>query len=381
MDRTTVIRHSQRAVIKIGSNVLVGEGQETFDQPVFSQLVKSVANLMNHNQKKILMVSSGAIALGRRHLGKKTAQQEYTSLPQLQALAALGQSALMQKYESEFGKYSLSVGQVLLTQSDIDDRHRFINARHTLKVLSQEMGAVPIVNENDTVAYDEIRLGDNDRLAALVSCLVATDLLIILSDIEGIYKSNPEIDPKAELLSQARTDDPGLDKLVWKKKSGPGSGGMGTKIEAARIAASAGIPTIIAPGRTPNCLDRIFQGEPIGTLLMPPGSTLDARRLWLKHGVTISGRLWLDTGAVKALLNGGKSLLPSGITQVEGDFTAGAAVDICDPDGIIIAKGLTSYSATEIIRIQGCQTAQITALLGYKTLDEVVHRDDMVITG
>ena len=280
VDSRNVCAAAKRVVVKVGSRVLVGNGPGTIDRGVFAPLVQEIAS--HASDRKLVVVSSGAIALGR---GKLAKSKKDASLARLQALAALGQSALMQLYEHEFAFHNHLVGQVLLTQADIDDRRRFINARHTLKMLTEEMRAIPIVNENDTVANDEIRLGDNDRLAALVAILFEADLLVILSDVDGLYSSNPDTDPNAALLPRVKADDPALDQLVWKSPTGPGRGGMATKIEAARMAAGAGVPTVVAAGRKNGNLSRVLSGDAVGTLFMPAENGLSARRLWLLHGV------------------------------------------------------------------------------------------------
>lgn len=374
-DPRTLCTAARRVIVKIGSRVLVGDGPGTIDRAVFAPLVQSIARAAQDG-RHVVVVSSGAVALGRGKLG---AEKRNGGLARLQALAALGQSALMQLYEHEFSFHGLHVGQVLLTQADVDDRKRFINARHTLMLLSEELGAIPIVNENDTVANDEIRLGDNDRLAALVATLFQADLLIILSDVDGLYDSDPTDNPEARLLPEVDAGDPALDALVWESPTGPGRGGMGTKLQAARMAAKAGIPTVIAPGRAPESVARVLAGEPVGTLFRPRPVALGSRRLWLLHGVTSAGRILVDAGAARAIAQGKKSLLPSGVTAVEGLFGEGGAVDIVGPDGSVIARGLTSYNSADIARIAGRQSSEIASVLGYKQLDSVVHRDDLVL--
>jgi glutamate 5-kinase len=371
-----VCQRARRVVVKVGTRVLLGDGHPVVDRGVFVRLVQSIANEVRHAGRRLVLVSSGAVGLGRRRL---PSARQTRSLAYLQALAALGQSALMQLYEHEFAFHDLLVGQVLLTQADIDDRRRFINARHTLRLLAEELGAVPIVNENDTVANEELRLGDNDRLAALVANLFESDLLIILSDVEGLLSADPRTHPDAQRLPQVRADDPALDALVWRSPTGPGRGGMTTKILAARMAASAGVPTVIAPGRLPDVVSRVLQGDDVGTLFTPATEAIGSRRHWLRHGITTAGRIRVDEGAVKALVERKRSLLPSGVTGVQGEFGVGAAVDIVGPDDVVIARGLTSYRAGDIERIAGRSSTDIFGILGFKTTDEVVHRDDLVV--
>jgi glutamate 5-kinase len=369
---------ARRVVVKVGTRVLLGDTGASVDRAVFAPLVQSIAREVNERDRRIVLVSSGAVGLGRRRIAKP---RDTRALAYLQALAALGQSALMQLYEHEFAFHDLLVGQVLLTQADIDDRRRFINARHTLRLLAEELGAVPVVNENDTVANDEIRLGDNDRLAALVASLFEADLLVILSDVAGLMTADPRKDPSAQVIPQVSADDPSLDELVWTSPTGPGRGGMATKLRAARMAADAGIAAVIAPGREPDSVGRVLGGQPVGTLVVPPAGSIGARRLWLLHGIHPAGRLYVDAGAARALADRGKSLLPSGVTAVDGEFRVGSAVEIVGPDGSVLARGLASYSSADIARILGKKSAEIEGVLGYKATDEVVHRDDLVRVG
>lgn len=368
--------HAKRIVVKIGSRVLIGDEGGTVDRAVFASLVQSMASAIGESDRKLLIVSSGAVALGRR---RSHTPPRNTSLRYLQALSALGQSTLMQQYEYEFGFYDILVGQVLLTQADIDDRRRFINARHTLKLLAEDLGAVPIVNENDAVANEELRLGDNDRLAALVAVLFEADLLVVLSDVAGLMTADPAVDATAEVISEVEAGDSQLDELVWRSKTGPGRGGMATKLEAARIAAKAGIATVVAAGREPRVVNRILAGEPLGTLFLPATDALSARRFWILHGVSQMGRIVIDDGAARAIVKGGKSLLPSGVHGVEGTFLEGDAVLIVDSAGNPLAQGLASYASTDVARIAGHQSSEIETILGYRHLDSVVHRDDLVV--
>lgn len=375
-DHRHICVRAKRIVVKIGSRVLIGDEGGSIDRAVFASLVQSMASAIHGSDRKLLIVSSGAVALGRR---RSHTPLRNTSLRYLQALAALGQSTLMQQYEYEFGFYDILVGQVLLTQADIDDRRRFINARHTLKLLAEDLGAVPIVNENDAVANEELRLGDNDRLAALVAVLFEADLLIVLSDVAGLMTADPGLDPTAELIPEVEAGDCELDGLVWRSKTGPGRGGMATKLEAARIAAKAGIATVVAAGREPRIVNRILAGEPLGTLFLPATDALSARRFWILHGVSQMGRIVIDDGAVKAIVKGRKSLLPSGVRGVEGTFLEGDAVLIVDSAGNPLAQGLASYASTDVARIAGHQSSEIETILGYRHLDSVVHRDDLVV--
>ncbi|MBN1947367.1 MAG: glutamate 5-kinase [Bradymonadales bacterium] len=367
---------AKRIVIKVGTYVLTGDGRYVVDRSVFAHLVQSIAQQILEENRRVVLVSSGAIGLGRQRLGKRG---DIKDLSHLQALAALGQSALMQLYEHEFAFYDLLVGQILLTRDDIDDRRRFINARHTIRLLSEELNAVPIVNENDTVANDEIRLSDNDWLAALVASICEADLLCILSDVAGIMTSNPREDPNASLLVEVHAEDHSLDERVGGHGSRGGRGGMMSKLNAARMAAKTGIPTVIGPGREPNVIHRILSGEPVGTLVIPPEGSIGARRLWLRHGVKPAGTLVIDTGAVEAIIQRGTSLLARGILKVEGKFSEGAAVDIVDPDHRLIARGLSSYASSDLKRIAGHKSSEIEEILGFRSINAAVHRDDLVL--
>ena len=372
MNRKDIIKKTRRIVIKIGSAVLAGEGHDGVDESVFSHLAKDVSSIKD--KREMVIVSSGAIAIGMKRLGLK---EKVKSIPEKQAVAAIGQGSLMALYEKVFSPLKIRVAQVLLTHDDLSDRHRFLNAKNTLQTLL-EYNAIPIINENDTVAVDEIKFGDNDNLSALVTNLVEADLLVILTDINGLYNKDPKINKDAELIPVV--DD--IDKFVSAagRTSGIyGTGGMQTKLEAAKKAAHFGVPTIVANGRERNVLKKIFSGEDIGTLFLPMEERLTSRKHWLAFSTRPAGSLILDDGAKNALLKKGKSLLSSGITGIEGDFDSGDAVSCVSPNGKEIARGIVNYSSEEIKRIKGLKTTEIEKVLGYKYFDEVIHRDNLVI--
>lgn len=370
------ITQAQHWVIKLGSNVLVPHGT-TLDRPVFAGLIQGVAGLLERGCR-VTLVSSGAVALGRHLLGGVPKPQD---VPSLQAMAALGQSRLMQLYEREFAFYGRQVAQVLLTRQDLDDRQRYLNARLALAALDR-FGVVPIINENDTVATDELRFGDNDRLAAMACGLVGADVLVILSDVDGVYNVRRLADGGVEFtdrISHVSAHDPLLDEIAGPPQTGVGTGGMTTKVTAARAAARFGVHTIIAPGKRPEVLGALGRGEDVGTLLSVTGDeVVGGKKVWLHAGARAVGQLHVDAGGARALTQAGASLLPVGVCEVKGAFEAGAVVDIV-AQGDVIARGVCVYSATQARALMGAQTHEIVERLGFKTLDVLVHRDDMVL--
>jgi glutamate 5-kinase len=367
-------------VVKIGSAVLLRDGVHP-DRPAFCALVEELAGLVR-NGRKVVVVTSGAVATGRQKLNLPHLPAGERNIPVLQALAALGQSRLIQHYESEFALYGLHVAQILLTRDDFNDRRRYINARHALKAV-QDFGAVPIINENDTVATDEIRFGDNDQLAAMVAAMIGAERLLLLSDVDALYTADPNQNPDAQRIREHLAFAQELDAMVGGSNAdaGVGTGGMKTKLLASRIAATVAIPTVIAAGKQPGIIGRILAGDDVGTTLLPDPTVdrLAARKAWIGTGVQPKGRLVCDAGAVKAIVLRGKSLLPSGILDVEGDFREGDAVELVDTRGDRFAQGLASYAAEAVRTIQGRHSADIATLLGYRVFDAVVHRDEMVL--
>ncbi|MDO9621456.1 MAG: glutamate 5-kinase [Moraxellaceae bacterium] len=366
------VQKSKRWVVKIGSALLTDNGQG-LDQQAMAQWVAQMVALRQRGVELVL-VSSGAVAEGMVRMGllKRPA-----TIPALQACAAIGQMGLVQAYASHFNDHGVRTAQVLLTHDDLADRQRYLNARSTLRALL-DWQVVAVINENDTVATDEIRFGDNDTLAALVASLVEAETLVILTDQDGMFDRDPRHDPSAVLLPEVQAMD---ERLLAMAGGGGvlGRGGMITKVRAARLAAKSGCATIIASGKGEDILLRLAQGEVLGTLLLPEQDRLTARKQWLAGHLQHAGRLCLDDGAVQALLAGGRSLLPVGVKLVEGDFQRGEVVACVDVSGEQVAVGMVNYSADECRRIAGQPSERITALLGYADAPELIHRDNMVL--
>ncbi len=366
----------RRIVVKLGTSVLTA-GTDRLNRPYMVGLARQVATLRERGCQ-VLLVSSGAIAAGRERLGVALHQRSRANVPLKQVFAAVGQSRLMHLYEQLFEIYGLQVAQALLTRDDLRDRRRYLNARNTL-TLCLERGIVPIINENDAVVTAEIRVGDNDNLSALVAGLVGADLLLILTDIPGLYSADPRSDPSAELIPEV----PVIDERIWAVAGGAGTargtGGMRTKIQAADLATRSGTTVVIASGAEPDVILRVAAGERVGTRFPAHATYPDARRRWILAETARLSRLVVDAGAVAALVRHGRSLLPAGIVAVEGEFDRGQTVRIFAPDGREIARGLTQYRAADVRAIKGLHSAQIAETLGYDYGPEVVHRDDMVV--
>ncbi|MAT65946.1 MAG: glutamate 5-kinase [Gammaproteobacteria bacterium] len=363
---------SRRWVIKIGSALLTDEGRGLAHGAI-AAWVEQMARLRAAGHE-ILLVSSGAVAEGMHRLHWVTRPH---ALHELQAAAAVGQMGLVQAYESRFAGHGYHTAQILLTHDDLSDRVRYLNARSTLRTLLR-MGVIPVVNENDTVATDEIRFGDNDTLAALVANLVEAELLVILTDQQGLYDSDPRRNPDARLVPEAEAADPALELMAGGSGS-LGRGGMLTKVRAAARAARSGASTLIVSGREPDVLSKVAAGESLGTLLRAVKAPLAARKQWLAGQLTVRGRLMLDAGAVSVLRNSGRSLLPVGVTGVEGEFERGELVSCLDQDGSEVARGLVNYNAGEAARIIGQPSDRIESLLGYVDEPELIHRDNLVL--
>lgn len=366
---------ARRWVVKIGSALLTADGRG-LDQAAMAVWVEQMVAL-HAAGIELVLVSSGAVAAGMGRLGWKVRPN---AIHELQAAAAVGQMGLVQAWESSFARHGRHTAQILLTHDDLSDRKRYLNARTTLRTLV-EMGVIPVINENDTVVTDEIRFGDNDTLAALVANLVEADLLVILTDRDGMYDADPRHNPDAALISEARADDPALDAVAGGTGGALGRGGMQTKLRAARLAARSGAYTMIVGGRIEQVLDRLHAGEQLGTLLAPERGLLAARKQWLAGQLQTRGRLILDDGAVKALLMDRKSLLPVGVTAVEGNFRRGEMVVCQAADGREVARGLVNYSAADTRKIAGKSSAAIESLLGYVDERELVHRDNLIVIG
>jgi glutamate 5-kinase len=364
----------RRLVVKVGSGLVTTPAAGP-DRRRITALAASLAAL--HAEKiDVTLVTSGAIATGMARLALSRRPR---TMPDKQAAAAVGQSALMRHYEAAFMRHGLVVGQVLLTAQDIGDRARYLNARNTLLALLR-FGVVPIVNENDTVAVEEIKVGDNDNLSALVASLIEADLLVLLTDVDGLYTANPSVDGDARKLDTVDAVTEDIVRLVWAGTGAGSVGGMATKLQAAQKAAAAGVPMIIADGRTDGVLGRLLRGEPLGTYFAPKADRLGARKRWIGFAVAPQGQLTVDAGALRALTLGGKSLLPSGVVKVEGDFAAGEVVAVVgEGDSKEFARGLVNFDAAELERIRGAKTREIEPRLGYKSFEEVIHRDNLVI--
>lgn len=371
--RQNFLKRVRRAVVKIGSNVISnGEGLLLSRIAAISE---DVCRLRAQGLE-IILVSSGAVSAGKGVLGISGRPQ---TIPLKQAAAAIGQPRLMRAYKECFQSQGYPAAQVLLTRDDLANRRRYLNARNTLLTLL-EFGVTPIINENDTVVVEEIRFGDNDNLSALVTTLLEADLLVILSDVDGLYDRNPATNPEARLIPLVERVTDEIEAMAGGEGSALGTGGMATKVKAARRACLNGVGTLIVNGREPRILERAFAGEELGTYFLPARDRMAAKKHWIAFTKKPRGKIFVDEGARRALVEGGKSLLPSGIKGVEGRFERGDSVRLCDLDGVEFAKGVIGYNLMELLRIMGKKTSEIEATLGYKYGDEVIHRDNLVIS-
>ncbi len=369
-----VLREAQRIVVKVGSSLVTNEGRG-LDEVAIGEWCRQLAALARDG-REVVMVSSGAIAEGMKRLGWNTRPHE---VHELQAAAAVGQMGLAQMYETKLRENGLGSAQVLLTHADLADRERYLNARSTLLTLLK-LRVLPVINENDTVVNDEIKFGDNDTLGALVANLVEADALIILTDQKGLYTADPRKDPSATFVHEARAGDPALEVMAGGAGSSIGRGGMITKILAARRAAGSGASTVIAWGREPGVLIRLAQGEAIGTLLTARTPKQQARKQWMADHLQLRGAVSVDDGAARKLLQEGKSLLPIGMTAVQGDFSRGDVIAVRDSAGQEIARGLANYASAEARLLCRRPSGDFEALLGYAAEPEMVHRDNLVLT-
>jgi glutamate 5-kinase len=364
---------AKRVVVKVGSALLVDADKGRLNRTWLEGFAADIAHLRRRGQE-VILVSSGAIALGRRHLGLSSGKLK---LEESQAAAAVGQIRLAHAYKEILDAHEITVAQILLTLGDTEQRRRYLNARGTLNTLLS-LGAVPVINENDTVATAEIRYGDNDRLAARVAQMTGADCLILLSDIDGLYTANPHENPQAELISRVLDITPAIEAMAGGATSGLGTGGMQTKIAAAKIAVGAGCHLCIAKGATQHPLKRIEEGARC-TWFVPSSTPSAARKQWIAGSLKPAGAISVDEGAVRALLQG-KSLLPAGVTRSVGRFDRGDTVSIVGPDSLEVARGICAYSDSDTARIMGRKSAEIENLLGFRGRDEIVHRDDLVLT-
>jgi glutamate 5-kinase len=372
--KSSVLRKARRVVVKVGSSLVTNEGRG-LDEAAIGEWCRQMAHLVRQ-ECEVIMVSSGAIAEGMKRLGWT---QRPHAINELQAAAAVGQMGLAQMYETKLRENGLGSAQVLLTHADLADRERYLNARSTLLTLIG-LGVVPVINENDTVVNDEIKFGDNDTLGALVANLVEADALIILTDQAGLFSADPRKNPAAQLIDQARAGDPALEAMAGGAGSSIGRGGMITKILAAKRAAGSGASTVIAWGRESDVLIRLKAGESIGTLLVAPTQKTRARKQWIADHLQMRGAVWVDAGAAAKVREEGKSLLPIGMVQVEGDFSRGDVIAVRDAQGVEIARGLANYASAEARLLCRKPSSDIEALLGYVAEPEMLHRDNMVLT-
>jgi glutamate 5-kinase len=372
--RQEVIALAHTVVVKVGTNVLT-DPDGTLD-PARVQALADQVQRVRDTGRKVALVSSGAIGAG---MGRLRLARRPTDLRQLQACAALGQNSLMQAYQQCLARHGTHVAQILLTAGDFDNRARYLNARNTIVTLF-EWNCLPVINENDTVSVAEIRFGDNDHLAALVTNLLQAPLLILLTVVDGLYASDPKRDPAARLLTTVPAIDGAVLDMAGGSRSSLGTGGMRSKVRAARLATLAGESVIMANGARPGILDGLFAAEPVGTLFLPHGGIVSARKRWVGYTAQPRGRLVVDAGARRAVEERGRSLLPIGVVEVVGDFRKGDVVSLCDAGGTEFGRGLTNYSAPDAARILGLRTEQISEVLGALPYEEIVHRDNLVVT-
>lgn len=369
-----LLKSARRMVIKVGSSLVTNEGRG-LDEQAIGEWCRQIARLV-HDGREVIMVSSGAIAEGMKRLGWTTRP---SAIQELQAAAAVGQMGLAQMYETKLRENALGSAQVLLTHADLADRERYLNARSTLLTLLK-LGVVPVINENDTVVNDEIKFGDNDTLGALVANLVEADALVILTDQKGLYSADPRKDASASFVHEAKAGDAALEAMAGGVGSSIGRGGMITKVLAAKRAAGSGASTVIAWGREPDALIRLSKGEPIGTLLVAQTQKIQARKQWIADHLQLRGFVVVDDGAARKLCDSGKSLLPIGMLQVEGDFSRGDVIAVRDTSGTEIARGLANYASAEARLICRKPSGEFERVLGYSAEPEMVHRDNMVLT-
>ena len=368
------LKKAKRIVIKVGtSTITYANGKRNFSQ--IDRLAREISDLQNQG-KEMILVTSGAVAVGVDRMGLPGKPK---TIPGKQAAAAVGQGVLMHTYEKFFADYGQIVAQVLITKTEAIDRHRYTNTRNTFMELMRQR-VIPIVNENDVVALDELKIGDNDNMSALVAGIVDADLVIILSDVDGLYTANPQTHPDAVIVPEVAEITPEIEASAGGVGSARGTGGMATKIQAAKAATSSGIHLVIASGTEKNAITRVLQGEELGTLFVSRENRLQFRKRWLAFGAKIAGSIVVDDGCAKAIRKaGGCSILPAGVFAVQGEFLPGSTVSVIDKGAHELARGLVHYSSAELEQIKGCNSGEIANILGHKNFDEVIHRDDLVI--
>ena len=368
------LKKAKRIVIKVGtSTITYANGKRNFSQ--IDRLAREISDLQNQG-KEMILVTSGAVAVGVDRMGLPGKPK---TIPGKQAAAAVGQGVLMHTYEKFFADYGQIVAQMLITKTEAIDRHRYTNTRNTFMELMRQR-VIPIVNENDVVALDELKIGDNDNMSALVAGIVDADLVIILSDVDGLYTANPQTHPDAVIVPEVAEITPEIEASAGGVGSARGTGGMATKIQAAKAATSSGIHLVIASGTEKNAITRVLQGEELGTVFVSRENRLQFRKRWLAFGAKIAGSIVVDDGCAKAIRKaGGCSILPAGVFAVQGEFLPGSTVSVIDKDAHELARGLVHYSSAELEQIKGCNSGEIANILGHKNFDEVIHRDDLVI--
>jgi glutamate 5-kinase len=372
-DRKTSFDNARRVIVKVGSNVLTEESG--LDLNIVRSISRQICRLIDRGLE-VILVTSGAMSAGMRKIGLSKRPDE---IPKRQAVSAVGQASLIMEYENAFERYGNKVAQILLTSDDLNNRKRYLNARNTLYTLLSWQ-VVPIINENDTIAVESIKFGDNDNLAAMIALLMDADILIILSDIDGLYAKDPRIHPDAELIRTVTTFRKSIERAAGENPGSLGTGGMGTKIKAAKKVTAAGVPMVIANGNIPDILEKLFDGADDGTFFIPQSERLPSRKCWIGYSLKPLGTILIDQGAATAVMKRGKSLLASGIVDVVGEFGIGDPVEFKTADSDILGTGLVNYSAADIRKIMGLQSRQIQERLGDKPYDEVIHRDNLVIT-
>jgi len=370
--RQTLFDKAKRVVVKVGSAVLTAGDAMNF--PVVRNLAKEIAFLHNSG-REVILITSGAVAAGRT---KISLAQENLTIKEKQALAAIGQACLMNHYEEAFDFYGKKIGQILLTHSDLSDRTRYLNVRNTILALFK-FGAIPVINENDTVSTEELKFSDNDNLGALVANLIEADMFICLTDVDALYDRNPQSDSRARPLYTVAEVTPEIEAMAGNSKSSLGTGGMQSKINAAKMVAAGGGSSFIGSGRQTNILQHLFSGEMVGTFFLPRKEKMQSRKRWIAYVLKTKGTLYLDEGACIAVRKNGKSLLPSGILRIEGEFSVGDSLLCLNENGKQIAVGLSNFSSKELAKIKGLRTDKIEQVLGYKDADEVLHRNNLVV--
>jgi glutamate 5-kinase len=372
IDRASCFANGHRIVVKVGSNVLTEN--HGLNLVAIRSISRQICGLIDAG-REVILVTSGAMASGLRKLGLG---QRPTEVPKRQAIAAVGQAGLIMEYEKAFKGCGKKVAQILLTSDDLSNRKRYLNSRNTLLTLL-EWGVVPIINENDTVAVEEIKVGDNDNLAAMITLLMDADLLVNLTDIGGLFTKDPRCHPDARLIPEVATIDRSIEKIAGDIPGALGTGGMLAKITAARKVTAAGVPMIIANGKKPDILPRLYAGKPEGTFFVPKKEKLASRKCWIAFSLKPKGQIQIDAGASRALLHRGKSLLPTGVVAVSGDFDVGAPVEVVNGSRQVLGTGLVNYKSADIRKIMGAKTSEIEHRLGEKPYDEVIHRDNLAV--